>query len=125
MNEPLPYGWLIQDIFFVSLGTLATIAAFFGSYSNMVIVFIISLFILMVQKLTRAYPAVLGPIELLLVSAVSSCLTAASYYISRHYDLGFDQQICNIPIIYLSPLLVYLPGSELIYGAYELQMGHM
>jgi uncharacterized membrane protein YjjP (DUF1212 family) len=125
MNEPLPYGWFIQDILFVSLGVLATIAAFFGSYSNMIIVFIISLFILLLQKLTRAYPSVLSSIELVLVCMISSFFTAASYNISKRYNLGFDTQYCNIPIIYLSPLLVYLPGSELIYGAYELQMGHM
>ena len=33
--------------------------------------------------------------------------------------------LCEIPAIYLSPLLVYLPGSQLIYGAYEIQFGSL
>lgn len=33
INEPLPYGWLIQDFFFVSLAALAAVGAFFGEHS--------------------------------------------------------------------------------------------
>ena len=34
-------------------------------------------------------------------------------------------EMCEVPAIYLSPLLVYLPGSQLIYGAYEIQFGSL
>ena len=120
-KEPLPYGWIIQDILFVWLCTMAAIGAFFGSYSDMLVVFIISLFILGIKKLITRFPMVLAPLELILVPAVSGLLTAAAYRIASN-DTG--DKPCNIPIIFLSPLLVYLPGSELIYGAYEVLMGH-
>ena len=32
-KEPLPYGWLFQDLFYIGLSTLGAIAAFFGSYT--------------------------------------------------------------------------------------------
>ena len=120
MEDPLPYGWLVLDILFCALCTMAAIAAFFGSYFDMLRAFIISLFVLGVHKMCARFRMVLGPLELILVSVVSGLLTAASYRIS-----GTDDTICNIPIIFLSPLLVYLPGSELIYGAYEVLHGHL
>ena len=124
LMEPLPYGWFIQDLLFVSLCTLATIGAFFGSYSDMFIVFVIALCLVGLQKITKCFPTLFGPLEMILVCAISSLITAAAFRIAAMTNYDRDQ-ICNVPIIYLSPLLVYLPGSELIYGAYEVQMGHM
>ena len=124
LQEPLPYGWFIRDLLFVALCTLATIGGFFGSYSDMLIVFVIAVCLVGLQKIIKRFPTVLGPLELLLVCAISSLITAAAFMIAAKNNYGRDH-ICNIPIIYLSPLLVYLPGSELIYGAYEVQRGHM
>ena len=122
IEEPLPYGWFIHDILFCWLCSMAAIAAFFGSYFDMLVVFIISVFVLGVHKLCVRFPMTLGQIELILVTAVSGLLTAISYRISNGRT---DDTICNIPIIFLSPLLVYLPGSELIYGAYEVLHGQL
>ena len=124
LQEPLPYGWFIQDLLFVALCTLATIGAFFGSYSDMLIVFVIAVCLVGLQKIIKRFPTVLGPLEMLMVCAITSLITAAAFKIAAKNNYSRDH-ICNIPIIYLSPLLVYLPGSELIYGAYEVQMGHM
>lgn len=122
-KEPLPFGWIVHDIVFVSLCTLAAICAYFGSYNDMLVVFIISLFVLGIKKLAARFPMVLGPLELVLVSAVCGLLTAAAYRVSAS-ETG--DKICNIPIIFFSSLVLYLVpvGSELIYGAYEVLMGH-
>lgn len=108
-SEPLPYGWFIQDILFVTLCTLAAIAAFFGSYFDMLAAFIISCFILMIKKLCAKFPVVLGPLETLLVCAASGLLTGVAARLPSFENSG--DTICNIPIIFLSPLLVYLPGK--------------
>lgn len=120
-KEPLPYGWIVQDILFVWLCTMAAIGAFFGSYYDMLIVFVIAVVIVGIQKLTARFSQVLAPLELILVTAASGLMTAAAYRLFRD-ETG--DTLCNIPIVFLSPLLVYLPGSELIYGAYEVLMGH-
>lgn len=120
IEEPLPYGWLLQDIMFLALCTIAAIGAFFGSYFDMAMALIIAVVVLGVRKLCSRFPMTLGPLELILVTAISGLMTAALYRI-----FGGFTEVCNIPIVFLSPLLVYLPGSELIYGAYEVLNGSL
>jgi len=124
VDAPSPYGWLIRDSMNVLLSGLAAVAAYFGSWKDVVICLIIGLAVLGVQKL-KDYPpcrAVLAPLETIIVSAVIGLMTAGAYRFAPNEEYF---HVCNIPIVYLSPLLVYLPGSELIYGAYETLMGHM
>ena len=45
---------------------------------------------------------------------VKSSLTKLITPPLKEYDL------CSIPIVFLSPLIVYLPGSDLVYGSYEI-----
>jgi hypothetical protein len=120
IEEPLPYGWLLQDIMFLALCTIAAIEAFFGSYFDMAMALIIAVVVLGVRKLCSRFPMTLGPLELILVTAISGLMTAALYRI-----FGGFTEVCNIPIVFLSPLLVYLPGNELIYGAYEVLNGSL
>lgn len=114
-KEPLPYGWLLQDLFYIGLSTFGAIAAFFGSYADMLIVFVISLFNLGLKRVVKRYPTVLLPLDSFLVSLLTGMLTCGAFKISSWHD-----DLCSIPIVFLSPLIVYLPGSDLVYGSYEI-----
>lgn len=123
MEEPLPYGWLVADFMFWLLSTLAAICAFFGSYYDMACVAIISLAVLMVRYIISAYPRTLQALEVMLVSIVIGFFSAIGWRYVLHPRL--NESICNVSVLFLSPLLVYLPGSELLYGTYEIKMGNI
>ena len=82
-KERLPYGWLFQDLFYIGLSTLGAIAAFFGSYADMLIVFVISLLNLGLKKVVKKYPTVLLRLESFLVSMLTGMLTCGAFKISN------------------------------------------
>jgi len=72
--------------------------------------------VILVQELCKRYTI---PLEPFLVALTVGILTP----LVRRYVL--EVPTCNVPVMYLSPLLIYLPGSQLIYGAYEIQFGSL
>lgn len=107
MKEPSPYGWFIQDLCYIMISTFAAAVAFNGSYWDMLVACIISCFILAIKKLAKKFPIVVGPLVTVLVSAMSGLLAAAAYRILL--SNGIEEPVCNIPAMFLSPLIVFLP----------------
>lgn len=90
-------------------------------FSQMAVVSVTSLAVLLVRYLVRAFPNTLQAVELLLVTIVIGLFAGLGW----RYILvpKLDEPECHVAILFLSPLLVYLPGSELVYGTYEIKMG--
>jgi len=110
------YGCGVQALAFQGLCTLAAIAAFMGTYEDAAGVAMMTPFVILVQELCKRYTI---PLEPFLVALTVGILTP----LVRRYVL--EVPTCNVPVMYLSPLLIYLPGSQLIYGAYEIQFGSL
>lgn len=112
------YSPFVQYFAFCSMSILASIAAFMGTFRDAAVVAILVPFVVLVQVLCRRFSYQLGDLEAFLVALTVGALTP--------FALQFlEAPICEVPTIYLSPLLVYLPGSQLIYGAYEIQFGSL
>ena len=112
------YSSSIQYLGFCCLSILASIAAFMGSYQDAAAVALILPFVVFAQIVCRYFSNLLGDLEAFIVAFVVGMLTPVSLFFIK-------VPLCEVPAIYLSPLLVYLPGSQLIYGAYEIQFGSL
>lgn len=112
-----PYSPAIQHLSFCALSILASLAAFMGSYRDTAAVSTIIPFVVLAQVLCRRF-AHWSDLEAFVVALTVGLLTPLSSKL-------METPLCEVPAIYLSPLLVYLPGSQLIYGAYEIQFGSL
>ncbi|OLP84293.1 Localization factor PodJL [Symbiodinium microadriaticum] len=108
-----PYGLLVRFLAFYALCVMASLAAFMGTYRDALAVAVMAPFVILVQILSRGTHAAL---EAFLVALTIGLLTPP---LLRYMEIP----TCDVPVLYLSPLLVYLPGSQLTYGAYEVQFG--
>ncbi|CAJ1362295.1 unnamed protein product [Effrenium voratum] len=108
-----PYGVVIQKASFYGLSVLAALAAFMGTSEDVLAVAIIMPAVMLVQSCCRRF---CSELEAFAVALAVGGLTPA---VARLLHLP----LCDVPVIYLSPLLTYLPGSQLTYGAYEIQFG--
>ena len=112
-----PYSPAIQHLAFCGLSLLASLAAFMGSYRDTAAVSIIIPFVVLAQVLCRRFSQ-WSDLEAFVVALTVGLLAPVSSKL-------METPLCELPAIYLSPLLVYLPGSQLIYGAYEIQFGSL
>ena len=110
-----PYGLLVHFLAFYALCVMASLAAFMGTYRDALAVAVITPFVICVQILSRRTSAAL---EAFLVALTIGLLTPL---LLRHMEIP----TCDVPVLYLSPLLIYLPGSQLTYGAYEVQFSNI
>ena len=115
-----PYSSFVHCLSFCALSILASIAAFMGSSRDAAAVSVIAPVAVLVQLFCRfsRFSQQWADLEAFLVALNVGILAplAANF---------LEAPLCEIPAIYLSPLLVYLPGSQLIYGAYEIQFGSL
>eukprot|EP00438_Fugacium_kawagutii_P035731 Skav204248 [mRNA] locus=scaffold2414:27301:32524:- [translate_table: standard] len=111
------YSPFIHYISFCFLSVLASLAAFMGTSRDAAAVAAIVPFVVLVQVFCRKFHQ-WADLEAFLVALVVGMLTPLASTLLK-------APLCEIPAIYLSPLLVYLPGSQLIYGAYEIQFGSL
>ena len=109
-----PYGWFIVMLWDYARCVLAVVCAFLGDYDDMYSVALISPPVIVTAAVCRHYRNIFGNTGQIMVPLVTGVFTAL---VQR--DINTRANICHIPGQYLSVLLIHLPGSDLLYGAYE------
>jgi len=117
IERPLPYGWAFHLLNLWCLFSWAAIAAFMGDFKDMAAAAIIAPFTLLVIKLCKRLN--LGNIESILAAIVVGVVTPVVW----RYIIPLP--ICHVPRLWASALLLFLPGTELINGAYEIKYGNV
>lgn len=115
IQRPAPFGWLVHLLNLECVCSWAAMAAFFGTWQDMAAAAIITPFALVTRQFCMRNG--LANLELLLCSIVVGIVTPL---VSRHV---VEVPLCHMPILWASAMLLYLPGCELIYGAYEIKFG--
>ena len=115
IERPLPYSWLVQLLNLECVCFWAALAAFMGSLQDMAGAALITPFSL--DTLHSCKHTGLANLELVLCSLVVGIVTPPSW---KHV---VEVPLCHVPVLWACALLLYLPGCELIYGAYEVKYG--
>ena len=115
IERPLPYSWLVQLLNLECVCFWAALAAFMGSLQDMAGAALITPFSL--DTLHSCKHTGLANLELVLCSLVVGIVTPPSW---KHV---VEVPLCHVPVLWACALLPYLPGCELIYGAYEVKYG--
>jgi len=93
----------------------AALAAFMGSWQDMAAAALITPFCLLTQMFCKRFG--LANLELVLCSIVVGVVTPLVW---KHI---VEVPLCHVPVLWGCAMLLYLPGCELIYGAYEVKFG--
>ena len=120
LERPLPYGWLVQILAFEGIGILASVVAYHGSVPYDTLGAAVNTAILIaamhVGKLFR-----ISHLELMLVCfAVGVGAPFVWHYLSNG-----GQPICHIGPQFIGPLLIHLPGCQIIWGSLEIAGGSL
>ncbi|MGK3742567.1 MAG: hypothetical protein ACI90V_009423 [Bacillariaceae sp.] len=122
MEEDDPYGWFIADFGSLALQCVGCITQFYGTWEDMAIVAACSFIWLVVRRLViRRYNLIFGSIEVLVVAFITGAVTS---FIWRYIYAVKELFMCHIFTIFLSSMYVYFPGSEIVFGAYEVYVGN-
>eukprot|EP00658_Telonema_sp_P-2_P042020 TRINITY_DN30114_c0_g1_i1.p1 TRINITY_DN30114_c0_g1~~TRINITY_DN30114_c0_g1_i1.p1 ORF type:complete len:414 (+),score=85.73 TRINITY_DN30114_c0_g1_i1:109-1350(+) len=113
-HQPKPYGWLIQLLNSESLCIFAAVGAYSGDWEDASAVALIAPLPILVSMLCRKWAQYWGTFELVLCPLLIGAMTAVVYR-----NLHSSGELCRVSIWYLSCLLIHLPGSDVVYGAYE------
>ena len=116
LEAPLPYGWIIYDLVFVGIGPWATIAAYYGSYYDMVGACLLSPVTVFSYRLCEYYQ--ISHLEEIVVPFMIGLLTPLVW---RYTNGG--QDLCHITPMYMGALLIHLPGAEIVWGVLEILQG--
>lgn len=106
LTRPLPYGWIIYDIVFWAIAPWAAIAAYYGSYWDMLGAACISPFTIWTYRLCHRFN--LTHLEVMLVPLVVGIVTPLVW---RYISNG-GQDICHVLPQIFGCLLIWLPGAE-------------
>eukprot|EP00441_Pelagodinium_beii_P035700 CAMPEP_0197652706 /NCGR_PEP_ID=MMETSP1338-20131121/34616_1 /TAXON_ID=43686 ORGANISM="Pelagodinium beii, Strain RCC1491" /NCGR_SAMPLE_ID=MMETSP1338 /ASSEMBLY_ACC=CAM_ASM_000754 /LENGTH=514 /DNA_ID=CAMNT_0043227643 /DNA_START=47 /DNA_END=1588 /DNA_ORIENTATION=- len=117
INRPLPYSTLTSILNLQCLFTWAAICAFFGDFQDLAACALIAPFSIAVMLVCKRFS--LANIELCLVSLVIGIVTPPVW------KFLVKVPVCHIPRWWASALLLWLPGTELINGAYEIKYGKL
>jgi len=117
IDRPLPYGWLPSILNLWMLFTWAAICAFMGDFQDLAATAMIAPFSVGTMLVCKRFK--LGNIELCLVSLIVGIV------IPLVWKFIVPVSICSIPRIWGAALLLWLPGTELINGAYEIKYGKL
>jgi len=117
IERPLPYGWLLHLINLECVCSWAALAAFMGSWSDMAAAAIITPFALLTRQF--CIRSGLASLEIVLCSLVVGLVTPLVW------KYVVEVPLCHVTVWWGCALLIYLPGCELIYGAYEIQFGSL
>ena len=119
LERPEPYGWIVRLLCVQLLAPFATLAAYLGSYYDTVgAALIASPVVVVVYFCSRFH---LQHIEPVLVALTIGTVTPL-VWMTLHPS-GDNTPPCHMVHMYMGVLLLWLPGSELIYGAHELRSG--
>jgi len=115
IQRPLPFGWLVQLLNLELVCSWAALAAFMGSWQDMAAAAVIAPFALLAREFCLR--SRLASLELVLCSIAVGIVTPLVF------EHVVQVPLCHVPVLWGCALLLYLPGCELIYGAYEIQFG--
>ena len=113
---PLPYGFAMHCVALHCALTCAAFCTYQGDARDALAVALVAPFVIAASKLCQSCPA-LGPMEVLLVPFV------IGLFVPLVWEYIVPVAVDHISVMVFSLLLVWLPGSELIYGVYEIKMG--
>ena len=116
LAAPLPYGWMIYDLVFVGIGPWATIAAYYGSYYDMVGACLLSPITVVSYRLCEYLQ--ISHLEEIVVPFNIGLVTPLVW---RYTNGG--QDLCHITPMYMGALLIHLPGAEIVWGVLEILQG--
>lgn len=115
-----PYGWIIRLIAVYGVCTFAPLTIYGGNYANLATAAIISVPITAEVFLFNHYcPDSFGTWEVPLVSFTTGLLSPILWQATA---ARFDQEQCNANAT-IGVLLIWFPGSTLVYGAHEVIFG--
>jgi uncharacterized membrane protein YjjP (DUF1212 family) len=117
LNRPLPYGWLVYDLSFWLIAPWATIAAYYGSYWDMLGALCISPFTIFTYHICHLLK--ITHLEVMLVPLVVGITTPLIW----RFVSNAEQDICHVIPQIFGCLLIWLPGAELVWGAMEIFQG--
>ena len=119
LERKLPYGWLIQILAFEGIGALASVVAYHGSFQDMLGAALITPALILAMQLAKLFR--ISHLEIMLVSfGVGAWAPLVWYYLSNG-----GQELCHIGAQFIGPLLIHLPGCQIIWGALELAQGSL
>jgi len=117
LARPLPYGWLLFDICFWLIAPWAAIAAYYGTYWDMLGAAVNSPFVVLTYNFCRRFK--IKHLENILVPFILGLVAPLTW----RYISGRGQDLCHITPQYMAALLIHLPGAEIVWGALELLQG--
>ena len=106
LDRRLPYGWIIYDLCFWLIAPWAAIAAYYGSYYDMLGAAVISPFTIVTYRLCHRFN--ITHLEVILVPLVVGIVTPLVW---RYISNG-GQDICHVLPQIFGCLLIWLPGAE-------------
>ena len=106
LDRRLPYGWIIYDVCFWLIAPWAAIAAYYGSYYDMLGAAVISPFTIVTYRLCHRFN--ITHLEVILVPLVVGIATPLVW---RYISNG-GQDICHVLPQIFGCLLIWLPGAE-------------
>jgi len=122
MEEKDPYGWAVVDIGVLAVNCVGCIAQFNGTWEDMAATAYCSIIWLPFRRLIiRRYHLIFGPIEVLLVCFITGVVSSIIW---RYVYSEKELLVCHIFIVFLSSTYIYVPGSEIVFGAYEVFAGN-
>lgn len=116
LDTPLPYGWIVYDLVFIGIGPWATVAAYYGSYWDMLGAICLSPVTVLTYRLC----------EKLNISHLEEILVPFNIGLFAPLVWRFcngGQDLCHITPMYMGALLIHLPGAELVWAIIEILQG--
>ena len=117
LERPLPYGWLVQLLAFEGIVVMGVIVAYHGSFYDVLGAAICTPFLLLSMHLGRVLRV--SHLEIMVVSFAMGVMGPLVF----HYVSNGGQAICHIGYQFIAPLIIHLPGCQIIWGALELAQG--
>ena len=123
MTERPPYGWAVADLGTLSMCVFVAGCQFYGSWLDLASTAVVTSiwigirrFVMYRDNLKKFFASIELIVVAFLIGVFTSCLW-------RYWYKPSELSMCHIWIIFLSSLLPYFPGSEIVYGSYEVYCG--
>eukprot|EP00930_Biecheleria_cincta_P099704 TRINITY_DN91309_c0_g1_i1.p1 TRINITY_DN91309_c0_g1~~TRINITY_DN91309_c0_g1_i1.p1 ORF type:complete len:624 (-),score=79.17 TRINITY_DN91309_c0_g1_i1:65-1936(-) len=115
MDRRKPYGQLVHIVAFVCLCTLSALSVRMGTYRDAVAAAMITPFPIIVLKWCRHGHRITELVDFLVPVAVGIGASIVWRFVEH-------TPACHVPTWFLAVLIDYLPGTQLVYAAYEFQL---
>ena len=116
LDTPLPYGWIVYDLVFVGIGPWATVAAYYGSYWDMLGAICLSPVTVLTYRLCEKLK--ISHLEEILVPFTVGLFAPLVWRVCNG-----GQDLCHITPMYMGALLIHLPGAEIVWAIIEILQG--